>query len=168
VPEKNMGTFKRMACIVVVAVCLAPFPHSAFGEFEKNPIIHSAKRALADLKRLQTSCEVGLAYSEYARVLDEVQNEVNKLDEHFARHAEEILTWGLMSLPLDISTGNLLANLHYIMSLHEVVKGWWKRLIEKRNDPICLDLMLSDEWEEITLLLEDASEHLERMRQSSP
>jgi hypothetical protein len=50
------------------------------------------------------------------------------------------------------------------MSLHEIVEGWWKRRIQKLDSPVCLDLMFSDEWEEITLLLEDAGEYLERMK----
>jgi hypothetical protein len=163
-----MRTLQQKAFAVIVAVCLTLLPCSAFGDFEKNPIILSAKGTLADLKRLQTRCQVGITYSEYARALNDVQNEINKLEEHFSRHYEENLTKGLISLRPDVPTLNLLADLHFIMSIHERVKGWWNRLIQKRNDPICLDLMFSAEWEEIALLLDDASENLERMTASLP
>jgi hypothetical protein len=159
-----MAALKRTAYIVTVAVCLVVFPCGVFGEFEKNPIIHSAKGALAALKRLQTRCEVGLSYSEYARALGDMQYEINELDEHFAKYAEKAPTRRVISLYFDASTYHFLADLHYIMSLHEIVEGWWKRRIQKQDSPVCLDLMFSDEWEEITLLLEDAGEYLERMK----
>ena len=162
-----MATLKWTACTVTVVVCLALFPCGAFGEFEiKNSIIHSAEGALAAFERLQTSCKVGLTHSEYARALDDVQFEVNKFDEYFTMHAEEALTRGTISPYFDVSTWRLLSDLHYVISFHELVKEWWERQIQKHYDPICLDLMFSDEWEEITLLMEDASEYLERMKES--
>jgi hypothetical protein len=40
--------------------------------------------------------------------------------------------------------------------------------IEQRKEPLCLDLMLSDEWEEIIRAIDDSGEYLERMTQSVP
>ena len=109
---------------------------------------------------------MGLTFFEYDRALSEVRDDINKFEEDFTRYAEKALTTGSKSLYFDVSSCSLLSNLHYIMSLHELIKGWWERQIERQNDPVCLDLMFSMEWEEITLLLDDASEFLEGMKRS--
>jgi|WetSurMetagenome_2_1015567.scaffolds.fasta_scaffold105432_1 hypothetical protein len=166
--EKNTATLKRIACTFSVVICLALFPSVAFGEFQENPIIHSAARALAAVKTLHTRCKVGLTYSEYAWALNDVQYKIDKLDEYFKRYAEKALTEGSTSPHFEVSTCNLLGNLHLVLSFHEILKGWWERQIGKNGDPICLDLMFSGEWEELTLLLEDASGYLELMKQSLP
>ena len=166
--KKNIATLKRTACTFSVVVCLALFPCGALGEFQENPMIHSAAEALVAVKQFHTSCKVGLTYSEYVRALDDVQYEINKLDEYFKRYAEEALTEGAISPHVDVLTCRLLRDLHLVLSYHEILKGWWRRQIEKHDNPICLDLMFSGEGEELTLLLEDASGYLELMKQSLP
>jgi len=163
-----MATLKGTACTVAVVVCLALFPSVTFGEFQENPMIYSAAGALAAVKRLHTQCKVGLTYFEYVWALDDVQYKINKFDEYFKRYAEETLTEGSISPHFDVSTCRLLGDLHLVLSFHEILKGWWERQIGKHGDPICLDLMFSGEWEELTLLLEDASGYLELMKQSLP
>jgi hypothetical protein len=163
---KTMAKSKWASCAVSVVVCLALFPCGAFGDFERNLIFHSAEEALAAVEKLQIRCKVGLTYSEYTRALDNVQYEINRLDAHFTRSAEKALTEVSISRRFDASTCRLLGDLHLVLSFHELVRGWWDRKIEKLDDPICLDLMFSSEWEEITLLLEDAGEQLQIMKYS--
>ena len=166
--KKNIATLKRTACTFSVVVCLALFPCGALGESQENPIIYSAAGALAAVKRLHTQCKVGLTYFEYVWALDDVQYKINKFDEYYKRYAEEALTEGSISPHFEVSTCKLLGNLHLVLSFHEILKGWWERQIGKHGDPICLDLMFSGEWEELTLLLDDASEYLQLMKQSLP
>jgi hypothetical protein len=166
--KKNTAKLKRMACTFSVVICLALFPSVAFGEFQENPMIYSAAGALEAVKRLNTQCKVGLTFFEYVWALDDVQYKMNKFDEYFKRYAEEALTEGSISPHFEVSTCKLLGNLHLVLSFHEILKGWWERQIGRNGDPICLDLMFSGEWEELTLLLEDASGYLELMKQNSP
>jgi hypothetical protein len=88
------------------------------------------------------------------------------LEEDFTIYAETVPRMGSISLYFDFASGGLLASLHQAISLHEVVKDWWKREIENHRDYICLDLMSSGEWEEIALLVEEASQYLERLGES--
>ncbi len=166
--KKNIAMLKRTACTFSVVVCVALFPRGALGEFQENPMIHSAAEALAAVKRFHTSCKVGLTYSDYVRALDDLQYEINKLDEYFKRYAEKALTEGAISPHVDVLTCRLLRDLHLVLAYHELLKGWWGRQIGKHVDFICLDLMFSGEWEELTLILEDASGYLELMKQSLP
>jgi hypothetical protein len=166
--EKNIATLKRTACTFSVVVCLALLPCGALGEFQENAMIHSAAEALAAVKRFHTSCKVGLTYFDYVRALEDLQYEINKLDEYFTKYSEEALTDVEISPHVDVLTCRLLRDLHLVLSYHELLKGWWGRQIGKNHNPICVDLMFSGEWEELTLILEDASGYLELMKQSLP